>query len=171
MQKNVCASPSYKSWNISIWAKLVEQLTDAAIVMSYSMPRVWCLILSCCCCSLASLLFHSRPLVCLPSTFQPTYGATVLQPTPTTHTGTATLTYSMSVSFINQHSVCRFGELCEEIMFNKWVLFQLRTNSWETCCRQFYCFCLMHKAITACLIYLCMLDACKSTFKRSTHPS
>lgn len=29
----------------------------------------------------------------------------------------------------------------------------MRTNSWETCCRQLYCFCLMHKAITACLIY------------------
>lgn len=35
-------------------------------------------------------------------------------------TGTA---WHVWVSFINLHAVCRFGELCEEIMFNKWVLF------------------------------------------------
>lgn len=31
----------------------------------------------------------------------------------------------------------------------------MRSNSWETCCRQVYCFCLVHKATAASLIYLC----------------
>lgn len=98
------------------------------------------------------LLFHSsRPLVCLPSAFQPAYRVTVYQPT-----AAILLTPpGICVSFLNLHAVCRFGKLCEEIRFNKWVLFEMRSNSGETCYRQVYCFCLVHKAIAASLIYSC----------------
>lgn len=94
----------------------------------------------------------SRPLVCLPNTFQPAHSATVPRPTPPTPVTLA----AECVSLLSiRNAVCWFGELREEIMFNKRVLFQMRANSPQTCCRQLYCFCLMHGFISASLIYLC----------------
>lgn len=98
-------------------------------------------------------LFHSsRPLVCLPNTFRPAHGATVPGPTPLTRVTLA----AECVSLLSiRNAVCTFGVRREEIMFNKRVLFQMRSNSPQTCCRQLYCFCLMHWFVAASLIYLC----------------
>lgn len=98
-------------------------------------------------------MFHSsRPLVCLPNTFQPAHSATVPRPTPPTRVTLA----AECVSLLSiRNAVCRFGVLRDEIVFNKRVLFQMSSNSPHTCCRQLYCFCLMHGFIAASLIYLC----------------
>lgn len=67
------------------------------------------------------LSLSARPFVCEPDAFRAAYRHTAPQPTltsPLTLAGTC-------VSLINLHSVCRFGKLCEEIMFNKWVLFKM----------------------------------------------
>lgn len=40
-------------------------------------------------------------------------------------------------------------------MFNKWLLFKMRSNPTETGCMRLYCFCLMRQAFAAALIYLC----------------
>lgn len=97
------------------------------------------------------LFLSARPFVSVPDAFQPAYRLSAPRPTltsPLTLAGTR-------ASLINLHSVCRFAELCEEIMFNKWLLFKMRSNSRETCCMRLYCFSLMHGAFAAALIYLC----------------
>lgn len=101
---------------------------------------------------------HARPVslikaICLSAKYIPTSPQRhCTGPTPPTRVTLAAECVSL---LSTRNAVCRFGELREEIMFNKRVLFQMRSNSPQTCCRQLYCFCLMHGFIAASLIYLC----------------
>lgn len=111
------------------------------------------------------LSLSARPFVSEPDAFRAAHRHNAPRPTltsPLTLAGTC-------VSLINLHSVRRLGELCEEIMFNKWVLFKMRANPTEACCTQLYCFCLMHEAFAAALIYLC--NGCLQKHVQMLHTS